>query len=159
MPGNCKIGSRLQVWNGTCEKTAGGLKQSDLMMNKNRSIVSKKASKAAKKSNNLDFWIVKKSEHNAAPKNADFSDYKRPRKGTKAYNDFKKNAKKPSTKKKSSKKKSGKKKSGKKKSSKKKSSKKKSGKKKIRCGARKSSKKCRRAYSSCKWSKKKCSKK
>ena len=67
-----------------------------------------------KKNNNLDFWIVKKSEHKAAPKNADFSDYKRPKKGTKAYNDFKNNEGKPSNKKKSSKKKSGKKKSGKK---------------------------------------------
>ena len=91
MPGNCKTGSRLQVWNGTCEKTAGGLKKGNLKMNKNGSIVSIKASKAARKNNNLDFWIVKKSEHNAAPKNAEFSDYKRPKKGTKAYNDFKNN--------------------------------------------------------------------
>lgn len=41
-------GSRQQVWNGTVFKTPGGLKRSDLLMNKHRRIVSKKKYQTAK---------------------------------------------------------------------------------------------------------------
>lgn len=41
-------GSRQQVWNGTVFKTPGGLKRSDLLMNKHRRIVSKKKHQTAK---------------------------------------------------------------------------------------------------------------
>ena len=37
-----KRGSRRQVWNGTAEKTAGGLRKEDLDKNKRGRIVSKK---------------------------------------------------------------------------------------------------------------------
>ena len=36
------IGTRAQVWHGTCKKTAGGLTKSHLMMNKHGRIVSRK---------------------------------------------------------------------------------------------------------------------
>lgn len=36
------IGSRRKVWNGTCQKTPGGLTKGDLMMNKYGRIVSRK---------------------------------------------------------------------------------------------------------------------
>ena len=42
------IGSRRQVWNGTCKKTSGGLTKSDLMMSHGR-IVSRKKHFTAKK--------------------------------------------------------------------------------------------------------------
>jgi hypothetical protein len=35
-------GSRRKVWNGTCQKTPGGLTKADLMMNKYGRIVSRK---------------------------------------------------------------------------------------------------------------------
>ena len=44
---------RAKVWHGNLDKTSGGLKKEDLMMNSNGKIVSKKASKAAKKNKNL----------------------------------------------------------------------------------------------------------
>ena len=129
------IGSRTQVMNGNAKKTAGGLTQGKLMYNKHGEIVSRAASNAAKKSDNLSFWKVKKNA-----KGDDFKDFLRPKKGTKAYKDFIKNEGDVD-----------------KKSSKKKSSKKKS--KKIHCSKRKKSK-CKRASKTCKWStkKKKCSK-
>ena len=37
-----KVGSRRQVFNGSAEKTSGGLKKSDLLLNKNGRIVSKR---------------------------------------------------------------------------------------------------------------------
>lgn len=43
------VGSRRQVWNGTADKTKGGLTRSDLMLNNTGKIVSKRASKAASK--------------------------------------------------------------------------------------------------------------
>ena len=48
-----KIGSRAQVMHGNAKITGGGLRKKDLKYNKRGKIVSKKASKAAKKSNNL----------------------------------------------------------------------------------------------------------
>ena len=47
-------GSRAQVWHGTALKTTGGLKKSDLMMNKNGRIVSKKKHDTAKKEKRLE---------------------------------------------------------------------------------------------------------
>ena len=47
------IGSRAQVMHGNAKMTGGGLKKKDLKYNKHGKIVSKKASRAAKKSNNL----------------------------------------------------------------------------------------------------------
>jgi hypothetical protein len=42
------IGSRRKVWNGTCQKTPGGLTKADLMMNKYGRIVSRKRSAHAR---------------------------------------------------------------------------------------------------------------
>ena len=47
------IGSRAQVMHGTCYKTSGGLKKSDLMMNKAGRIVSKAKHFTAKKEKRL----------------------------------------------------------------------------------------------------------
>ena len=48
------IGSRAEVWHKTAYKTAGDLKRSDLMMNKNGRIVSKKKHNTAKKEKRLE---------------------------------------------------------------------------------------------------------
>jgi len=48
------VGSRAQVHHGTAYKTTGGLKHSDLMMNKNGRIVSKKKHTTAKKEKRLE---------------------------------------------------------------------------------------------------------
>lgn len=48
-----RIGSRAQVMHGNAKMTGGGLKKKDLKYNKHGKIVSKKASRAAKKSKNL----------------------------------------------------------------------------------------------------------
>ncbi len=51
-----KVGNKLAVYNGTAEKTSGGLKVGDLMKNKAGKIVSKKQHAAGKKAfanNNL----------------------------------------------------------------------------------------------------------
>ena len=40
-------GSKQQVWNGTAQRTAGGLTKVDLMLNKRGKPVSKKQSEAA----------------------------------------------------------------------------------------------------------------
>ena len=48
-----------RVWSGTCDKTKGGLRKSDLMMNKRGKVVSKKMNKNASKrykSNGLQKW-------------------------------------------------------------------------------------------------------
>lgn len=52
------IGSRAQVMHGTAKKTSGGLGKGDLIYNKVGTIVSKKKSVAAKKSENglLKLW-------------------------------------------------------------------------------------------------------
>ena len=36
------VGTKLQVWHGTADRTAGGLTKSDLMKNKRGKVVSKK---------------------------------------------------------------------------------------------------------------------
>jgi len=47
-------GSRAQVWHGTALKTPGGLKKSDLLMNKRGRIVSKKKHNTAKQEKRLE---------------------------------------------------------------------------------------------------------
>lgn len=47
------VGSRAQVFNGTKDRTSGGLKREDLFRGKDGRIKSKKASKLAKKNNRL----------------------------------------------------------------------------------------------------------
>lgn len=56
------VGSRAQVMHGTAKKTSGGLTKSQLQYNKQGKIVSKKASRSAKKSNNLvkAGWVTQK---------------------------------------------------------------------------------------------------
>jgi hypothetical protein len=45
-----RIGSRAEVWHGSCEKTSGGLKKKDLMKTKTGRIVSRKKHLQGKKS-------------------------------------------------------------------------------------------------------------
>ena len=52
-----RIGSRFEVINGKAIQTSGGLKKKNLKYNKLGKIVSKKASKSAKKSNNLGKFL------------------------------------------------------------------------------------------------------
>ena len=60
------FGTRAQVWHGTAMKTKGGLTKKDLFKKKGR-IKSKKASKKAKKNQNLKKagWTFKKGEFGA----------------------------------------------------------------------------------------------
>ena len=48
-----RVGSRRQVWNGTAKQTQGGLTRKDLFKDKYGNLKSRKASKKAKRSNNL----------------------------------------------------------------------------------------------------------
>ena len=71
-------GSRAQVWHGTAYKTAGNLNKSNLMMNKNGRIVSKRKHTTAKKDNRLvkagfftkkgTFGFIKKTGSVKSPK-------------------------------------------------------------------------------------------
>jgi len=63
------IGSRAQVMHGTARKTSGGLKKDDLAYNKSGSIVSKKKSVEAKKSENglLKLWRKAMKEVSSSP--------------------------------------------------------------------------------------------
>lgn len=83
-----KVGTRRQVFNGTAEKTSGGLRKEDLMM-KNGRIVSRRASRAATKN------YRKKLKNN--PKAKCFQDFlknkrgKIPKRGTREYKEIIKN--------------------------------------------------------------------
>ena len=59
-------GSRAEVWHGNAKKTRGGLTRKDLFM-KNGRIKSKRASKRAKRSNQLkkSGWTYKKGQFGA----------------------------------------------------------------------------------------------
>ena len=59
------VGSRCQVWNGTAEKTTGGLHITDLFRDKNGRIRSKAASRNAKKNNTLKRlgYVTKKGQY------------------------------------------------------------------------------------------------
>jgi len=43
------VGTKLQVWHGTADRTAGGLTRTDLTKNKRGKVVSRKQSQAGKK--------------------------------------------------------------------------------------------------------------
>ena len=60
------VGTRAQVWHGTADRTSGGLKKADLVM-KNGRIKSRRASRSAKKNQNLKKagWTFKKGEFGA----------------------------------------------------------------------------------------------
>ena len=60
------VGTRAQVWHGTADRTAGGLTKKDLFMKSGR-IRSKRASRSAKKNQNLKKagWTFKKGEFGA----------------------------------------------------------------------------------------------
>lgn len=45
----CTVGTKIQVWKGIARKTSGGLKRVDLIRNRHGRIVSRKASRAAKR--------------------------------------------------------------------------------------------------------------
>ena len=64
------VGSRAQVMHGNAKKTSGGLTKSKLKYNKQGKIVSKKASSAAKRNNNLvkSGWVTKKGVYGAFKK-------------------------------------------------------------------------------------------
>lgn len=74
------IGSRAQVWNGNAKKTRGGLTKKDLFKKKGR-IRSKRASRSAKKNQNLKNagWTFKKGEFGAVR----IEDKKKNKKGSK----------------------------------------------------------------------------
>ena len=60
------VGTRAQVWHGTADRTAGGLTKKDLFM-KNGRIRSKRASRSAKKNQNLKKagWTYKRGSFGA----------------------------------------------------------------------------------------------
>lgn len=62
-----RVGSRRQVWNGTAQETAGGLKRADLKLNKWGRLVSKARSAKAKKEKRLTKagWTAKKGSFGA----------------------------------------------------------------------------------------------
>lgn len=66
---SANIGSRAQVMHGTAKKTSGGLGKDDLAYNKSGSIVSKKKSLEAKKSENglLKLWRKAMKEVSSSP--------------------------------------------------------------------------------------------
>lgn len=61
------VGSKAQVFHGNADRTSGGLKKNDLFQDKNGNIKSKKASKAAKKNQNLKKagWTYQKGKFGA----------------------------------------------------------------------------------------------
>jgi hypothetical protein len=60
------VGTRAQVWHDTADRTSGGLTKTDLFM-KNGRIRSRRASRSAKKNQNLKNagWTYKKGEFGA----------------------------------------------------------------------------------------------
>lgn len=79
------IGSRAQVMHGTAKKTSGGLGKEDLTYNKSGSIVSKKKSLEAKKSENglLKLWRKAMKEVSSSPMYKD--KFVKPKRGTVAH--------------------------------------------------------------------------
>ena len=61
------VGSRAEVWHGNAKRTSGGLTKADLFQGRDGRIKSKKASKLAKKNNQLEKagWGVKKGQFGA----------------------------------------------------------------------------------------------
>ena len=62
-----RVGSRRQVWNKTAKQTSGGLTRSELFQDKYGNIKSKRASKKAKRNQNLKKagWTFKKGSFGA----------------------------------------------------------------------------------------------
>ena len=79
------IGSRAQVMHGTAKKTSGGLGKEDLIRNKSGSIVSKKKSVEAKKSENglLKLWRQAMKEVSSSPMYKD--QFVKPKRGSVAH--------------------------------------------------------------------------
>lgn len=79
---SANIGSRAQVMHGNAKKTSGGLGKGDLMRNKSGSIVSKKKSVEAKKSENglLKLWRKAMQEVSSSPMYKD--KFVKPKRGT-----------------------------------------------------------------------------
>ena len=63
-----KIGSRLQVFKGTADRTSGNLRKKDLVRNKAGKIVSKRKQSLAKKQSNLKGFLVGKPAPKQVPK-------------------------------------------------------------------------------------------
>ncbi len=63
------VGSKAQVFHGTADRTSGGLKKNDLFKDRRGNIKSKKASKAAKKNQNLKKagWTYQPGKFGAVP--------------------------------------------------------------------------------------------
>lgn len=78
------VGTRAQVWHGTADRTSGGLTKADLFM-KNGRIRSRRASRSAKKNQNLKNagWTFKKGEFGAIRVSEEGGEKKTTRKGTK----------------------------------------------------------------------------
>ncbi|CAM9090785.1 unnamed protein product [Ectocarpus sp. 12 AP-2014] len=79
------IGSRAQVMHGTAKRTSGGLEKHDLAYNKSGSIVSKKKSLEAKKSENglLKLWRKAMKEISSSPMYKD--KFVKPKRGSTAH--------------------------------------------------------------------------
>ena len=62
-----RVGSRRQVWNKTAKQTSGGLTRSELFQDKYGNIKSRRASKKAKRNQNLKKagWTFKKGSFGA----------------------------------------------------------------------------------------------
>ena len=65
-----RVGSRRQVWNGTAKETPGGLKKKDIFKDKYGRLKSRRASKKAKRNQNLKRagWVVQKGKFGAVRK-------------------------------------------------------------------------------------------
>jgi hypothetical protein len=75
------VGTRAQVWHGTADRTSGGLTKTDLFM-KNGRLRSKRASRSAKKNQNLKNagWTFKKGEFGAIRVSEDVIETKKKKK-------------------------------------------------------------------------------
>jgi hypothetical protein len=82
---SANVGSRAQVMHGTAKKTSGGLEKQDLTYNKSGSIVSKKKSLEAKKSENglLKLWRKAMKEVSSSPMYKD--QFVKPKRGSVAH--------------------------------------------------------------------------
>jgi hypothetical protein len=61
------VGSKLDVWKGKAGKTRGGLEKKDLRLNRVGTVVSIKASDAAKRHNNLGEFLFKRNQSKPCP--------------------------------------------------------------------------------------------
>lgn len=79
------VGSRAQVMHGSARRTTGGLEKGDLAYNKSGSIVSKKKSQEAKKSENglLKLWRQAMKEVSSLPMYKD--KFVKPKRGSVAH--------------------------------------------------------------------------